>query len=428
MVKAANSTLFSLFLLLCLAIAVPAMAQKPDPMFYKEIQLTHKPYTLHSLSREMQRQSGITFSYNAAKISANQKIKIKDRKLTVEQLLALVKRKAGIGYKIVSSNHIVYMEGPKKKGLFARKKDAKKTKRKEQPVRATQPAVAAAPSNNNMVKEPVRQDTAVPGRIVIVGDSSLAMGYYFSGGGNSGGAYNAAGIAKAPGEQAWTDPYLDLNAPTTTGAYSDSKTAGFFKKNILVAVGASADEIYYFNPSVRAGFSFLYGTVSYNLGSSPHWRYGLGTSARINDKWNMHLAFNTGKKIPGEYNLVTIDTIPSNFPDSFPPTITQTTHPISIKSKLTRFSLQLEYQLTKDVTLSGAATFNYLSTEYSSNGAPVQFDNFKGSTTADPDNEFRLIKPPYLLGNSYSGTNSTNSKIWIGLQLSLFYRIPFFGQ
>lgn len=427
MVKAANSVLFSLFLLLCLCIAVPAIAQKPDPMFYKEIQLTHKPYTLHSLSREMQRQSGITFSYNAARISANQKIKIKDNKLTVEQLLALVKKKAGIGYKIVSSNHIVYIEGPKKKGLFARKKDVKKAKLKEQPVRVTQPAVAA-PSNNKTVKEPVRQDTAVPGRIVIVGDSSLAMAYYFSGGGNSGGAYNAAGIAKAPGEKAWTDPYLDLNAPATTAGYGDSKTAGFFKKNILVAAGASADEIYYFNPSARAGFSFLYATVSYNLGGSPHWRYGLGTSARINDKWNMHLAFNTGKKIPGAYNLVTIDTIFPPDPDSGEVSFVETNHAITVQSKLTRFSLQLEYQLTKDVTLSGAATLNYLTTEYSSNGAPVQFDNFKGSTTTDPDKEFRLIKPPYLLGNSYSGTNSTNSKIWIGLQLSLFYRIPFFGQ
>ncbi len=73
------------------------MAQKPDPMFYKEIQLSHKPYTLHSLSREMQRQSGITFSYNAAKISPNQKIRIKDNRLTVEQLLALVKK---IGHRL----------------------------------------------------------------------------------------------------------------------------------------------------------------------------------------------------------------------------------------------------------------------------------------------------------------------------------------
>ncbi len=137
---------------------------------------------------------------------------------------------------------------------------------------------------------------SVPKRLVIVGDSSLAMAYYFSGGGNSGGAYNSGGIAKVPNEEAWTDPYLDLNAPANAKGYGDNKTINFLATNMLVALGASADEIYYFNPTIRAGFTFLYGTVSYNLGSSPQWRYGLGTSARLGEKWNMHLTFNTGKR------------------------------------------------------------------------------------------------------------------------------------
>lgn len=403
------------------------MAQKPDPMFYKEIQLAHKPYTLHSLSREMQRQSGITFSYNAAKISPNQKIRIKNNKLTVEQLLALVKKKSGVGYKVVSSNHIVYLEGPKKKGLFARKKENKEPKK--QKLRndnniAGQPAVVTKNITSMPVTPP--RDTISPGRLVIVGDSSLAMAYYFSGGGNSGGAYNASSATKVPNEEAWADPYLDLNAPADAKGYKENKTVDFFSKNLLVAAGASADEIYYFNPSVRAGFTFLYATVSYNLGNSPHWRYGLGTSARISEKWNMHLAFNTGKKIPGAFNLVTVDSV-INPIDSFPVPV-QVNNPITIQSKLSRFSLQLEYQITRDVTLSGAATLNYLTTSYFSKGSPLRFDDFQPNLSSDPDTEFRIIKPPYLIGNSYSSSESSNTKIWIGIQLSLFYRIPFFGQ
>src|SRR5690606_27688470 len=109
-------------------------------------------------------------------------------------------KKSGIGYKIVSSNHIVYLEGPKKKGLFARKKESKKTRRTDNT--AVKPAVIT----QNMTSMPVMRDTALPGRIVIVGDSSLAMAYYFSGGGNSGAAYNAAGsgVAKVPNKDAWT--------------------------------------------------------------------------------------------------------------------------------------------------------------------------------------------------------------------------------
>lgn len=401
-------------------------------MFYKEILLTHKPYTLHTLSREMQRQSGITFSYNAARISPNQKIKVRDGKLTVEQLLALVKKRSGVSYKIVSSNHIVYVEGPKKKGLFARKKEAKKTKAIAAATAKAKAAGKTAPATSP--KQDIKPlataapaDTVAP-RIVIIGDSSLAMSYYFSGGGSSGGAYAGGSAAKSPKEE-WADPYQDLNAPATAKGYSDNKAVSFFKNSVLLAGGVSADEIYYFNPSVRAGFSFLYGTLSYNLGGSPHWRYGLGTSARISEKWNLHLAFNTGKKIPGAFNLTTVDTIPPDPPDSFgTPTIVTKNHAIAVQSRLSRFSLLLEYQLTPDLGLSAGATLNYLTTEYSSNGEPVTFNSFQNSTTTDPDKDFRIIKPPFLLGNSFDANNSSNTKIWIGFQLSLFYRIPFFGK
>jgi hypothetical protein len=430
MARAANSVVFCLVLLLCLGIAGRAFAQKPDPMFYKEIQLTHKPYTLHSLSREMQRQSGITFSYNAAKVSANTKIRLRNDKLTVEQLLTLIRKKSGINYKIVSSSHIVYIEGPKKKGLFARKKEKKKpetvknavVKKPAQQVPAKQPVV---------VRAPAAADTAGPLRLVIIGDSSLAMAYYFSGGSNSGGAYTGSGTPKAPDADTWADPYMDLNAPANAKGYTDNKTVTFFKKNLLFALGASVDELYYFNPTVRAGFSFLYGTISYNLGSTTEWRYGLGTSARISDKWNMHLSFTTGRKINGDYNLITTDTTILPDPDSLlPPQVitTNTNNPIRVQSRLSRFSLILEYQITKDVTLSGGATLNYLTTSYTNNGQPVRFNDFVNSTSTDPDKDFRIIKPPYLLGNSYDGNSSSNNKMWIGLQLSLFYRIPFFGQ
>lgn len=430
MARAASSAVFCLVLLLCLCTAGRALAQKPDPMFYKEIQLTHKPYTLHSLSREMQRQSGITFSYNAAKVSANTKIRLKNDKLTVEQLLTLIRKKSGVNYKIVSSNHIVYIEGPKKKGLFARKKEKKKPEvvknavvKKPAQVPATQPVA---------VQVPTVTSTADPVRLVIIGDSSLAMAYYFSGGGNSGGAYTASGSPKVPNTDAWADPYMNLNAPANAKGYTDSKTVTFFKKNLLFSLGASVDELYYFNPTLRAGFTFLYGTVSYNLGSTTEWRYGLGTSARISDKWNMHLSFTTGRKINGDYNLVTTDTFSVPNPDSLlPPQVvtTNTNNPIRVQSRLSRFSLILEYQITKDVTLSGGATLNYLTTSYTNNdGQPVRFNNFVNSTTTDPDKDFRIIKPPYLLGNSYDGNSSNNNKMWIGLQLSLFYRIPFFGQ
>ncbi len=132
------------------------------------------------------------------------------------------------------------------------------------------------------------------------------------------------------------------------------------------------------------------------------------------------------KKIIGEFNLVTVDTV-INPVDSFPIGV-PTNNPITVQSKLNRFSLQLEYKITRDVTLSGGATLNILNTAYFSNGIPARFNDFPGSTATDPDNEFRSIKPPYLIGNSYDGNNSNNTRMWVGIQLSLFYRIPLFAR
>lgn len=424
--KAANSLLAFLLFLLCTCMAGRAMAQSPSPMFYKEVLLNHKPYTLHSLTREMQRQSGITFSYNAARIRPNQKIKVRDGKMTVERLLALLKKRSGIAYKIVSSNHIVYVEGPKekKKGLFARKKEPKKPQPRKV-VPATLPATAA--SAPQLAKAPAIDSSLLPpgGRLVIVGDSSVAMGYYFSGGSNSGGAYAGSGAPKVPGEE-WKDPYLDLNATADTKGENDSKTVRFLKNHLLVAGGVSVDEINYFNPGLRVGFDFLYGTLSYDMGGATQVRYGLGTSLKLDDKWNLHLNVNTGKSLSGNGSLFTRDTIPPAFPDSIDnPTYINKTYAIVTTSRLSRISLILEYQLTRGLTVSAGATLNYLTTKYSSEGLPVSFNTYAHKTIDDPDKEFRVFKPPYLLSNSYSGENPDNTKLWIGFQLSLYYRIPF---
>src|SRR6187402_2732633 len=107
-------------LLCCLCICITANAQQKSPMFYSEILLKHKPYTLQSLTEEIYAQSGITFSYNADKIRPD--IKIKNEKLTVAVLLALVKKKTDIGYKIISQNHIVYTEPAKERKASKPKK------------------------------------------------------------------------------------------------------------------------------------------------------------------------------------------------------------------------------------------------------------------------------------------------------------------
>src|SRR3569833_1290106 len=102
-----NSMKYFWLVVLCLA-SVTSMGQQTNPMFYKEILLTHKPYTLQSITEEIQTQSGISFSYNADNINPDTKIKIKGDRITVAEVLALIKKQTGVSYKIFSQRHIIY--------------------------------------------------------------------------------------------------------------------------------------------------------------------------------------------------------------------------------------------------------------------------------------------------------------------------------
>ncbi|WP_118972399.1 hypothetical protein [Taibaiella koreensis] len=408
-------------------------------MFYKEILLGHKPYTLHTLTREIQRQSGITFSYNAAKIDPKQKVRISKQldRLTVSDLLGLLKKRTGVGYRIINQSHIIYIAAGSSPGK--QKKRQKRAPSKPEKDRQTFAQIdrKSPPATVAGVAGPVPELQSV----VIVGDSSLAMSYYLSGGGGSGGVY---GGDEAPrkypvvdeAEDEETDEVQNGNGTTTrirssNGFYTplgQSATVLYLKQNILMAGGLSADELYYIDPTVRAGFSFLYGTISYNTGSNAHWRYGLGSTVPIGERWSLRLEFNTGAPQGSAYNIHAFDTtrIPIDS-GGVRLVINERNTPLLVQSKLSRFVLGAEWNMTGNFYLGGSLVFNHLHTTYSSNGSPVTLSDIL-PIGYDADEKYRSINPPYLLGNSYSGNSTSNNKIWIGIQLSLIYKLSFFNQ
>jgi hypothetical protein len=410
---------FILILLSSLRIS----AQQGNPMFYKEIQLEHKKnYTLQSLTREIQRQTGISFSYNAARIDPHTKIRVSD-KLTVEQVLSSIRRKTGIGYKVISNAHIIYTEPLNKKRS---KVKGKKRELHKQDTR--QPA----DYYDNIALRPIGRDSVIGQQIIIVGDSSVA-GYYFSGSGGSGASYAGDAQIKYPvlfdeTDDEEIDEYQDEPGYYTSkgSVKGESEALNYLKRSAFVAAGISADEVYYFDPTFRAGFDFLYGTVSYNTGTYPHWRYGIGSSARLNDNWRLHLNINTGQNIAERYSIQNFDTIPPSQPDTTEdPIIIETNTPLLVRSKLTRFTLSAEWNMGRGFMLSAGVTLNHLKTNYSSNGNPVTLSNLL-PIGYDADQKYQTIDPPYLLGNTYSGNQSSNVKVWLGLQLMLIYRLKFF--
>jgi hypothetical protein len=426
------------FLLLA---AAPLSAQKVSPMFYKEVLLSHKPYTLHTLTREIQRQSGITFSYDAIKIDPDRKVKLKrslDR-LTVKELLVLLRKKTGISYKIVGTSHIIYtLPGA---GTKAKRNDkhVKPLKYKSKPAR--QPYSEPAGDVVEPYIAALHEDSTTERQIIVIGDSATAVSYYLSGGGGDGGIYPGYNIQNYPNDAGSSEDELaeialqrEARGKSSGGGFYAplGQSAGvlFIKKNIFAEAGLTADELYYLDPTLSMGFSFLYGTISYNLGTFAHWRYGLGAAARFNNGWSVHFEWTTGSKLSQNYNIQTFDTIYQPPPiDTLeppePPTIIENNKPLLVQSTLNRFSVGVTWDMGKHLSLGAAVTMNFLNTTYSSNGNKVTLNDFL-PIGYDADQKYRTVKPPYLISNSYNGNNPSNTKVWLGLQLRFMYRLNFF--
>lgn len=175
-------------LIICsLHLDLIAFAQESNPMFYKEIQLKNKSYSLESLTKEVQQQTGITFSYNATKINGQKHIAIKKNRITLEQLLPIIKKHSGIDYKMINQKHIIYTVAKDKE---SRRKVVRMGIRKKE----TTVVHNMQKEKDHSIKEEVvlgkLKSEDIQAQISVIGDSAVAAPYYVSGGGGgySGGA------------------------------------------------------------------------------------------------------------------------------------------------------------------------------------------------------------------------------------------------
>lgn len=432
------------FLTFFLLLALPRLGrtQQTNPQFYKEIILRHKPYTLQSLTEEIQLQSGISFSYDAEKIDPNTKIKLSKDRLTVAAALKLISKKTGISYKVISQSHIIYIppgvkKNPKPKHKIGKQKQAAKASKDAIVKENNEQAEGKSNQTAHLVPTTTFTDSITENSITAVGDSNLVMDYYRSGsgfsGGGGGGGSNEEEIenpqknkkSNKRNRQNW-DADNTNSGDFPTGQSGTGQILTYLQNNTLLAFGISADEMYYVAPTLRAGLKYLYGTVSYNFGNINTWRYGIGTSVKINDQWRMHFNFSTGQSVSKGYDIISYDTIPSNDPIQ-PPVINEEHTPLLVTSKLTRYGITANWTVGNGLSVEGGLVLNSLNTKYSSNGVPVSLSEIL-PIGYDADEKYPAIKPPYLLGNSYTGSQTSNTKIWIGVQLSILYTLPFSGN
>ncbi|WP_315821371.1 hypothetical protein [Paraflavitalea speifideaquila] len=92
-----------------------------------------------------------------------------------------------------------------------------------------------------------------------------------------------------------------------------------------------------------------------------------------------------------------------------------------------RLGLQFEKELNNHWQLRFGPVFNLLSSNYYISGKPTALDTrFPPGT--DIDGTYYVVKPVYTISNNYKAGVTSSNKSWIGLQISLLYRLPSFNK
>jgi hypothetical protein len=172
----------------------------------------------------------------------------------------------------------------------------------------------------------------------------------------------------------------------------------------FVKTGFSTDEILYLNASLMAGIKYVYGIISYGYAfPGGRFRWGAGVPVRLNETQQLHFSFTTG-------------------------TLKRSTSPDSaiiygVKEQLTRYGAGWSKAVSPRFTFQAQFHYNILKKTSDSTSVYAQ-------TAAGDYRHFGYGKAPYTLSESYGaysfGQNYNTAgdlKRWIGIQLSLFYKL-----
>lgn len=170
----------------------------------------------------------------------------------------------------------------------------------------------------------------------------------------------------------------------------------------FVGAGISLEESFIVNGQLQAGMPFLYGVASWGTGrSASGLRYGAGISAPLGENWRLHLQATTGK-MQFDYDSATFVKK-------------------EIRMQWQKLALIAERRLNDHLGVQAGISLNILRSEYYMMGTPASLGREEEVALKD----VRYFKPLYAISDTFSPDATDSRKMWIGLQLSVVYRLHF---
>ena len=424
-----------IYIMVCLTISINIQAQESTALLQKQVRITNTLLSIDSLSRLITAQTGVFLSFNSNKVEAGKKITTRKRLYAVSELVELIKSNTGSDYKIYK-DHVIFHGGDKIKGTTAgslrqtpsnqaaakRESSAGNHKNKAFLDKSSQSSTKSAttveikkatssqlPTTTAEIKRPnTAKSNQSPGTTETqIKSTSLTEN-----------------IAPSTQTQVTTEkspfPLEPLKAsppmpkPSITLLFKPALTTrqpsiSPQRTRWFADAGVTVDDVLYLNTYITAGHKFLHGFFSWSSSFKVSgFRYGLGSMIPLNDDWRVGLMVTTGK-LNRDVNFSGVrDTLKN----------------VMVKSDLHRLAIQVEKSIRPNLIVKAGPVFNLLKSSYYQEGTPVTIAT-SGYEGTNGDREIYSVKPLYTLSNSYKDTESSNTKTWIGFQVSLCYRFNF---
>jgi hypothetical protein len=373
------------------------------------VSLPERNIRLDSLSEQLRTQSGYILSFNSGSINPATTIVFPKPSVRLVNLMEYLKIQYNLSYTVVG-NHII-LDRTYQKNAGIKTKDSLIRNRNPVPrMKDSGSDTQGVTRHDHIQKEPNEESHFENYRLRPIKPASYKL--LLSGAGTS--SIQSSISAQPPATEA------DINQ-TGSGTFDphsddqpDQSPKTHLTNKLFVSAGLTADESFYFSPTIKIGLPYLYITGLWRTNfSRSGFGYGIGSSFGLSKKWRIQVNAARGK-------LKRTFTLYYGAASSGDPTPYDTTLSVKITGTLLRGALLAETRLNDHIAIQFGPDINLLTYRIHTRTKRLS------DVTLFPDNNeinkrYELLDAPFPLSESFNSEKSSGKKIWIGLQVGVFY-------
>lgn len=368
--------------------------------------LTLPPATirLDSLSSILAHKTGFVLSFNAGEINPGTKMTFLDTKVKLDTLLSYLHQHYQLTHKMIGNHIILFKDSSSDKKEQITAKTYKSRLPQGKPNIAVKEEAAVVHLKKEIKLLPI---TALPntktGTLFRSPSPSLPKEV-----GNILIKQNRIPLINSGKSSSYPERKLILASDKSDAAEKPKKISnarlskgsdGFY-----AAAGLTTSDVLYMNPQIKIGLPWLFASASWETNfKASGFFYGLGTSVKLSDHWDIQLSASSGTLAKDfRWPTPTSDTIGR------------------MKTRLARIDILGKIHLSKRLVLQFGPILNFMKSKYSLRDSSIA-NSFPPS--GDVSKDIFILNPPYTLSNSYKKKTGTNKKMWVGIQIGIFYTL-----